>query len=176
VKVNDQGTSDTSDDRVVGGSTFEFRLDDGDGTYEPDGADAPVLATVSAPHGFAVFNPPAPGSYWVIESIAPAGLDVAPPQLVTWGVPATPQNCVVLRSGGTCIADEDGSGGFEMVVVTDSPTGEVLASQQALPATDAGPGVETAGSATGSATWMSVIVIATAVGLLAMTIGRRRRG
>ncbi len=55
-KVNDQGTPETSDDRIVPGAVFEFRRDDGDGTYEPVGDDSPVLAQVDATNGFAVLH------------------------------------------------------------------------------------------------------------------------
>ena len=74
-KVNDQGTPETSDDRIVPGATFEFRRDDGDGIYEPVGDDAPVLAEIDATNGFAVFTPAEPGDYWVTESTPPPGLE-----------------------------------------------------------------------------------------------------
>ena len=75
-KVDDQGTKTTSDDRIVRGATFQFLADDGDGRYEPDGDDAPVLATIEAPKGFAVYTPSGPGDYWVVEAAPPEGLDV----------------------------------------------------------------------------------------------------
>ena len=60
--MNDQGTPTVKDDEVVGGAVFEFRSDDGDGQYEPTGDDGPVLATVEATHGFAVFAPSEPAT------------------------------------------------------------------------------------------------------------------
>jgi len=102
---------------------FEIRLDDGDGIYEPDGADAPVLATLDARFGFAVFLPPAPGDYWITEVTPPPGLTVAPPMLVRYSIPSTSMNCAVLRGKQTCSPDDDDSGGFLVAVVVDSPSG-----------------------------------------------------
>ena len=102
---------------------FEFRLDDGDGTYEPVGDDAPVLAEVSATYGFAVFTPTETGDYWVTESTAPPGLDTADPILVHYT--ASSENCGLAGSVLRCEPDDDQSGGFLIVVVADSPTGGV---------------------------------------------------
>ena len=112
---------DTGDDRIVPGAVFEFRQDDGDGTYEPDGDDAPVLATVDATYGFAVFTPSEPGDYWVTESTAPAGLGTAAPILVHYT--ASSENCSLSDHVVQCVADDDQSGGFLIVVVVDSPIG-----------------------------------------------------
>jgi hypothetical protein len=125
-KVSDQNTPDNSDDEILGGSTFELRADDGDGVYEPEGDDAPVLDTVVATNGFAVFHPPAAGQYWITEASAPPGFDIAPPTLVTYSTPATSENCQLYRGATTCATDDDNSGGFLIAVVTDSPTGGVL--------------------------------------------------
>ena len=99
---------------ITGGATFEFRLDNGNGIYEPDTADAPLLATIEATSGFAVWTPPGPGDYWVTESIPPPGLDFAPPILVTYVVPPQPQNCQVLRGVEACSPDDDASGGYTL--------------------------------------------------------------
>jgi len=123
VKLNDQGTPEVSDDRIVGGAQFDIRRDDGNGIYEPAGADAPVLATLDAASGFAVFYPPGPGDYWVTEVSPPAGLDVAPPQLVHYATPATSRNCITLRGVTRCALDDDDSGGFVVFAVVDSPSG-----------------------------------------------------
>ena len=140
-KVNDQGTPESEDDRIVGGASFEFRRDDGDSLYEPSGGDAPVLAHVEATFGFAVWTPPGPGSYWVTEVAAPPGLTTAQPILVQYTVPATAQNCAVVNGTSSCVRDEDQSGGFVTVVVTDSPSGGVSPETSAptLPATDTSP-------------------------------------
>ena len=122
-KVNDQGTSETSDDRIVPGAVFEFRLDDGDGRYEPVDDDAPVLAEVSATYGFAVFTPSDTGDYWVTESTPPPGLEIADPILVSYT--ASSENCGLAGSALRCEPDDDQSGGFLIVVVADSPTGGV---------------------------------------------------
>jgi hypothetical protein len=136
--VNDQGTASVEDDALVGGATFEFRQDDGDGVYEPSTDDAPPLATIDAPDGFAVFTPPGPGAYWVTEVSAPTGLGTAPPQLVTYT--GDPQNCTVILERAECVADDDGSGGFLVVRVADSPSGGVGpdTGQPTLPPSDVG--------------------------------------
>ena len=141
-KVNDQGTPDVDDDVITGGATFEFRLDNGNGVYEPETADAPLLATIEATSGFAVWTPPGPGDYWVTESIPPPGLDSAPPILVTYVIPTQPQNCQVLRGVEACSPDDDASGGYTLAAVTNSPIGGVepasaTPSGAELPATDA---------------------------------------
>jgi hypothetical protein len=133
-KVNDQGTADPNDDRIVAGATFEFRRDDGDGTYEPVGDDAPVLAEIDATSGFAVFMPSEPGDYWVTESTAPPGLSVADPILVHYT--GSPENCGLTRGVLECVPDDDQSGGFLVVAVTDSPTGGVGPDDVTPPPTD----------------------------------------
>ena len=134
VKVNDQGTSSIEDDRITGGATFELRADDGDGRYEPDGDDAPVIDVAAAPRGFAIFLPPAPGDYWITESSPPAGLDIAPPQLVTYTTDV--EACGVIGAHRRCVPDDDGVGGFTVVAVLDSPTGGSLPAGATAPPTD----------------------------------------
>ncbi len=138
--MDDQGTADTSDDRIVGGATFEFRKDDGDGVYEPTGDDAPVLAEVDATSGFAVFTPPSAGSYWITESVAPPGLGIAPPVLVDYTL--SPENCGVDRGIKQCVPDDDASGGFLIVVVNDSPGGGVGGADKTPPPTDVATGTD----------------------------------
>jgi len=175
VKVNDQGTTDPADDRIAGGARFEFRKDDGDGVYEPNGDDAPVLATVDARFGFAVFTPPAPGRYWVTEVSAPPGLEIAPPQLVTYTVDATPRNCTIVKRAASCVRDEDASGGFVEVVVADSPLGGGVlpaTGHPTLPPTDSNPRVMPR-----SDVWAAVIgmLILFSLTLLAL-LGAPKRG
>jgi len=133
-KVNDQGTADPSDDFIVPGATFEFRQDDGDGSYEPVSDDAPVLAEIDATSGFAVFTPSEPGDYWVTESTAPPGLTVADPILVHYS--GSPENCGLTRGVLACLPDDDQSGGFLVVAVADSPIGGVGTDDVTPPPTD----------------------------------------
>ncbi len=137
-KINDQGTPEFDDDVLLPGATFEFRLDNGNGIYEPDTADAPVLETIVAEEGFAVFHPPAPGSYWVTESSAPEGFDTAEPILVPFSAAQAQQNCSVIGTIVTCVPDDDLSGGFVLTFVSDSPTGGALPTTGEItpPATD----------------------------------------
>jgi hypothetical protein len=136
IKVADQGTASTGDDEVVGGARFELRLDDGDGVYEPDGEDAPPLAAVDAPEGFAVFEPTTPGDYWVTEVDAPTGLETMPAVLVTYA--GSDEQCGWYRGELDCRPDEDGTGGFLLVAFKDPPTGSVEAQSGGsnLPPTD----------------------------------------
>ena len=170
VKVNDQGTPAVDDDRITGGAVFELRADDGDRVYEPSGDDAPVIDTVAAPRGFAVFVPPASGDYWVTESTPPEGLDVAPPQFVTYTTDI--QNCGVIGDRRTCVADDDGIGGFTIVAVLDSPTGGSLPADATAPATDTSPPVRRSPAELG---WIAVLIclFALSVGVVSMT--RRAR-
>ncbi len=134
--MDDHGTPDPGDDRIVPGATFQFRQDDGDGIYEPEGDDAPVLATIDATYGFAVFRPSEPGDYWVTESTAPPGLGTADPMLVHYT--ASAENCSLFDRVTRCAPDEDQSGGFLIVVVVDSPLGGTGA-EVTSPPTDARP-------------------------------------
>ena len=170
VKVNDQGTSTIEDDRITGGAVFELRSDDGDGRYEPSGDDAPVIDTVAASHGFAVFLPPGPGAYWVTESTPPSGLDVAPPQLVTYTTDIV--NCGILGVRRTCVPDDDGIGGFTVVAVLDSPTGGSLPAGATVPATDTARAFER--SPDGFA-WIAALVTLLALGVGGLSIARRPR-
>ena len=145
-KVNDQGTPEIDDDVLLPGATFEFRLDNGNGIYEPDTADAPVLETIVAEDGFAVFHPPTPGAYWVTESSAPEGFDTAAPILVPFPAARAQQNCSVVGTVVTCVPDDDLSGGFVLAFVSDSPTGGALPTTDELtpPPTDEAPSRSTA--------------------------------
>jgi len=139
IKVADQGTPSIDDDEVVGGARFELRLDDGDEAYEPDGDDAPLLASVDAPRGFAVFEPTTPGDYWVTEVTAPTGLATMPAVLVTYT--GSDEECGWYRGDLVCRPDEDGTGGFVLVAFKDPPTGSVEAQTGGsnLPETDTAP-------------------------------------
>ena len=168
VKVNDQGTSTVEDDRITGGATFELRADDGDGRYEPNGDDARVIDTAVAPRGFAVFDPPGPGDYWITETDSPSGLDVAPPQLVTYTTSV--EACGVLGDLRKCVPDDDGVGGFTVVAVMDSPTGGSLPAGATTPPTDTTTPGDTSSTAL---LWMAfgVSVIGTLVAVI--SLGRR---
>ena len=173
--MNDQGTPDLSDDVVMGGDTFAFYLDDGNGVFEPETADAPVLATIPAPHGFAVFTPPGPGDYWVVEVAAPPDMDIAPPQLVTYVIPPAPLNCVVDLGRSSCAADEDASGGYLVVIVSNSPTGGVdpTSGELTQPPTD---GLTSAAEAPVPGLPLVVIgVVSVSIGLLIDLRRRSRR-
>ena len=173
--MNDQGTPDLSDDVVMGGATFAFYVDDGNGIFEPETADAPVLATIEAPNGFAVFTPPGPGDYWVVEVAAPPDMDIAPPQLVTYVVPPAPLNCVIDLGRSACAADEDASGGYLVVVVSNSPTGGVdpTSGELTQPPTDVLMGAREA--PTPGLPLVVLGVTSLAVGLL-VDLRRRSRG
>ena len=171
MKVNDQGTATVEDDRITAGATFELRADDGDGHYEPSGDDAPVIATDLAPRGFAVFHPPGPGDYWITESDPPAGLDIAPPQLVTYTTDV--EACGVLGEQRRCVPDDDGIGGFTVVAVMDSPTGGSLPAGATAPPTDTAVQVDPRSDDTGALLILSTL-LTLSVGLLYET--RRRIG
>jgi hypothetical protein len=172
-KVSDQNTPDNSDDVILGGSTFELRADDGDGVYEPEGDDAPVLATEFAEYGFAVFHPPAPGAYWITEASAPPGFDIAPPELITYSTPRSSQNCQFYRGATSCVTDDDNSGGFLIAVVTDSPTGGVLPIESGItpPATDSLTPATTTDPRGG---WLAVGSVVALAGILVARVRRLR--
>ena len=168
-KVNDKGTPEISDDRIVPGAVFEFRRDDGDGIYEPVGDDFPVLAQVEATNGFAVFTPPEPGDYWVTESTPPPGLKVADPILAHYT--ASPENCGLSNSLLRCEPDDDQSGGFLIVVVVNSPGGGV-GPEVTAPPTDTVPGDDS--RPVDIVPVYALILIVAAVGLMAARSPRSR--
>ena len=172
IKVADQGTESTDDDEVVGGARFELRLDDGDKAYEPDGEDAPLLASVDAPQGFAIFKPTTPGDYWVTEVTAPAGLATMPAVLITYT--GSPEECGWYRGELVCRPDEDGTGGFVLVAFKDPPTGSVEAQTGGanLPATDTAPAATPEPSVSPGVPFGAIFALSLAV--VALVLRRRR--
>ena len=83
-----------------------------------------------------MFEPPGPGHYWVTESVAPPGYDVAEPVLVDFSAELAQQNCSQVGSALECVPDDDQSGGFVLTFVADSPTGGVLPTTLTLPPTE----------------------------------------
>jgi len=150
-----------------------MRLDDGDGTYEPDGADGPVLETVDATHGFAIFHPTSPGHYWITEVAAPTGLATSDPVLITYS--GSDDNCGWYRGEMRCVADDDGVAGFVVVAFKDPPTGSVEAAQGDgnLPATDTAESTrpEPSPSGTGAAL---LIVFIVSLAAFSVTLSQRR--
>ena len=150
-KINDQGTEDPSDDVIARGAVFEFRADDGDKVYDAI-ADGPVLFTGTATYGFLVLTPPGPGYYWVTEVTPPVGLDIAEPVLVPYLVTREAAKCIQFPEGRqtcTMVTSASDSVGYALVVIADSPTGEVAAvtnpptSTSPAPATSDTPGLPT---------------------------------
>jgi hypothetical protein len=164
-KVNNKGTTDTDDDKIVGGATFEVRLDDGDGRYEPDADDGAPLAELDSPDGYSVLVPPDEGDYWVKEIEPPQGLTTAPAMLVRYT--HTPQNCIVVEGEKRCRPDDDDTGGFTLAVIQDSPIG------MPLPQTDvAAPGDPGASS---DAPWIFFAGLAGSIAAAAVLARSSRR-
>jgi hypothetical protein len=172
IKVADQGTASTDDDEVIGGARFELRLDDGDKAYEPDGDDAPLLASVDAPEGFAVFEPTTPGDYWVAEVTAPTGLAPMPPVLVTYT--GSDEECGWYRGELVCRPDADGNGGFVLVAFKDPPSGSVESQTGGsnLPQTDTAPAAPPDSSASPGVPHGTIFALSLAV--VAIVLRRRR--
>ena len=168
-KVDDGGTADRTDDQLLPGAAFEVRPDDGDGVYEPDGDDAPALDGDDLGTGFTIYAPDSPDRYWVAEAVPPAGFDVAPPILVDYAMPDPPENCVVIEGDRRCLVDDDGTGGFVIAVVLDSPTGGVAPTDAVVTP----PSTSTvSAAATTKPTVSAVIVSALAlVAALALVVG-----
>ena len=106
-KINDKGTNDRDDDKMAGGATFDIRVDDGDGKYEPGGDDGSPIVELDARARYSVYVPPAAqGDYWVKEKTPPKGLTTAP---ACWSRirSASPENCIVLDGKKQCVADDD---------------------------------------------------------------------
>jgi hypothetical protein len=169
VKAGDPATpADPDDDQLLPGSTFAFYRDDGDATFEPDGDDAPVLETAEATDGFVVWTPPGPGSYWVEETAAPDGWDLAPPQLVAYGLLGGIRNCIHVDGEQTCLEDDEG--GYVAVVVVDQPTGGVAPITPPATAT-----LETAPPTSRTDAGLALALLGlTVTAIVALATGRRR--
>ena len=116
--MDNRGTADRADDLLIGGATYAVAPDDGDGVFERN-EDGPVLFQISDPSGIAVLRNLPPAAYWVIETTAPAGYDLAA------AIPYHPTNGASAQScfdAGTltCFADPAG-GGMTSVFVVNTP-------------------------------------------------------
>lgn len=116
--MDNRGTADRADDLLIGGATYAVAPDDGDGVFERN-EDGPVLFQISDPSGIAVLRNLPPAAYWVIETTAPPGYDLAAaiPYHPTSG--ASAQSCFDAGSL-TCFADPAG-GGMTSVFVVNTP-------------------------------------------------------
>ncbi len=164
-KLDDRATADRADDQLLPGATFDVRPDDGDGVYEPTGDDGPPLDAVELGTGFVIFKPNATGRYWVAEVVAPDGFDTAAPIMVDYAVPIPPENCVVIEGDRRCRVDEDGTGGFVIVVVRNSPIGGLAPADAVMTP----PPTDTVGTETTGSRWFVPVLagaIALVVGLL----------
>ena len=153
---------------------FEIRVDDGDGKYEPNADDGGVVATLKATDGYVVYNPGLPGDYWVKEVDAPNGLSKAAAMRVKYRTPETPENCFVVDGKKQCKPDEDGSGGFTVAAIVDSPIGAPpTEARPAAPATDTDPAP--APTPRNDTTWLllGLVGVASAAAYLARTAPRR---
>ena len=154
---------------------FEIRVDDGDGKYEPNADDGGVVATLKATDGYAVYNPGLPGDYWVKEVDAPNGLSKADAMLVKYRTPETPENCFVVDGKKECKPDEDGSGGFTVAAIVDSPIGAPpTEARPAAPATDTDPAPDP--TPRNDTMWLllGLVGVASAAAYLARTAPRRQ--
>ncbi|MET0771592.1 MAG: PT domain-containing protein [Candidatus Limnocylindrales bacterium] len=126
-KVNDHGTGSPRDDSLLRGAAFAIHADDGDGIFEAE-SDG-VIWDGTATSGYLVFPAAPEGAYWVVETDAPTGFDTASPTLIHHELTVESRDCLVVRERQSCMPDDDGSGGFLLVYVHDSPVD--------LPRTDA---------------------------------------
>ena len=117
--MNTKGTKGLSDDRLLADAHFEFRLDDGDGKYEPD--EDQVIHQGVATKGFLIFESPPEGDYWVVEVDAPTGFALAKPMLARYPTDVVAGNCIQYGEIQHCLPDDDASGGILLVVVPDAP-------------------------------------------------------
>jgi hypothetical protein len=79
-KFDDRGTADTSDDLMLDGASFNVYLDNGNGTFEP--GDKLVFGPATTTDGLLDTDPLEAGSYWIVESVVPAGFTGSDPILV----------------------------------------------------------------------------------------------
>jgi hypothetical protein len=96
-KFDTKGTATGADDVLLDGASFDVYLDDGDSVFEA-GQDTHVAGPLAAAAGTLDINSLSAGSYWIVESVVPAGFDGSDPILVDLN----------LSAGTTCLWDRTG--------------------------------------------------------------------
>ena len=138
-KYDNKGTESVDDDVALDGATFEVYLDDGDGSFDAT-SDTLAFGPATTVGGLLDTDPLDEGSYWIVETVVPAGYTGSDPILVDLNIDSA-VTCVWDALGLVECIDNDGDvDGLSWTIVeventpaqatgtpapTATPTGEV---------------------------------------------------
>jgi Prealbumin-like fold domain len=138
-KYDNKGTDSIDDDVALDGATFEVYLDDGDETFDA-GSDTLVFGPATTVGGLLDTDPLEEGSYWIVETVVPAGFTGSDPILVDLNIDSA-VTCIWNAQGLVECVDNSGDvDGLSWTIVeventpvqatstptpTATPTGEV---------------------------------------------------
>jgi cell division septation protein DedD len=133
-KYDNMGTPSLDDDVALDGASFEVYLDDGDEIF--GAGDTLVFGPATTVGGLLDTDPLDPGSYWIVESVVPAGYTGSDPILVELNVDSQ-MTCVWDASGLVeCVQNDGDVDSLSWTIVeventpvqaTSTPTGSVEA-------------------------------------------------
>jgi hypothetical protein len=117
--VDNRGTpGDRSDDLPLAGATYAVIQDDGDGVFDRS-KDGPVIAQLSST-GVTTLRGLPQAPYWVVETVAPPGYDLAGALPFAPKAPSNPGQSCFDAGTVTCYADS-GGGGLTSVFFVNAP-------------------------------------------------------
>jgi hypothetical protein len=121
IKVDNNGTLDDFDDDVLlDGASFAVRMDDGDSVYEED-EDSLVFGPAASVDAELVTDLLQPGSYWIVETLVPAGFVGSDPILVELNTDSS-QVCLWDFTGSLgCEANDFEEDPWTVVIVDNAP-------------------------------------------------------
>jgi len=119
VTIDNRGTpGDRSDDVPLAGATYAVIQDDGDGVFDKS-KDGPVITQISS-SGVATLRGLPQAPYWVVETVAPPGYDLAGALPFAPKAPSNPGQSCFDAGTVTCYADS-GGGGLTSVFFVNAP-------------------------------------------------------
>jgi hypothetical protein len=120
-KIDNKGTQDFEDDVLLNGASFALYRDNGDSAYSAV-TDTLVSGPSAATDGTLMIEHLTSGSYWVVETVVPAGFTGSDPILIVLNLDPT-KVCLWDRDGLHGCEDADGDGPLDVVFVDNTPTG-----------------------------------------------------
>jgi hypothetical protein len=121
-KIDNKGTlTDFEDDEFLDGASFAVYRDNGDETFSA-ADDTLVAGPEAAVGGILDVDHLSAGSYWIVETVVPAGFVGSDPILIDLNT--NPDAVCLWDSTGLLVCeDAQGEGGFDVVFVDNTPTG-----------------------------------------------------
>ncbi len=105
-KYDNKGTASVDDDVALDGASFEVYLDDGDGSFDAT-SDTLAFGPATTVGGLLDTDPLDEGSYWIVETVVPAGYTGSDPILVDLNIDSA-VTCVWDAQGLVECIDNDG--------------------------------------------------------------------